>query len=181
MYQRKIIPKFQFLNKSIPWVLWIFISACSGLSQPSPLQDQPIYLPPSPQINKSTQIPTLSAFIPTPTVSCTNSLRFVADITIADGSQVKPNEAIEKIWEVENNGTCNWDERYRLKWIGGSDLGVPAEQALYPARSGTHAQIHMHLIAPQNPATYHSAWQAYDPQGVPFGDPIYVEFVVTAP
>lgn len=181
MYQNKLSAKLQFLLKVIPFVLWIFTSACAGLTQPSALQNQPMYVPPSPQIKKSTQIPNLSAMIPTPTLTCTNSLRFVADITIPDGSQVKPNEAIEKVWEVENNGSCNWDERYRLKWIGGSELGTATEQALYPARSGTHAQIHMRLIAPQTPATYHSAWQAYDPQGVPFGDPIYVEFVVTAP
>ncbi|MGB9639616.1 MAG: NBR1-Ig-like domain-containing protein [Anaerolineales bacterium] len=180
MFQNKVSSNLPPSLKLIPF-LWIIVSACSGISKPTSLGDQTLYIPPSPQIEKITQSPNPSVILPTPTITCTNSLRFVADITIPDGSQVKPNESIEKIWEVENNGSCNWDERYRLKWIGGSELGSAAEQALYPARSGTHAQIRLHLIAPQTPATYHSAWQAFDPQGVPFGDPIFIEFVVIAP
>ncbi|MGB9672697.1 MAG: NBR1-Ig-like domain-containing protein [Anaerolineales bacterium] len=154
------------------------LDACKVLTQKSPIQDQPVYLPPSPEVKLPLKSPQQQMLLPTPTLACTNSLRFVADITVPDGSKVKPGEVIDKVWEVENDGSCNWDERYRLKWIGGSELGGQPEQALYPARSGTHAQIRVHLIAPQAPATYHSAWQAYDPQGQPFGDPIYIEFIV---
>lgn len=127
--------------------------------------------PPAPEI-------AVNLLEPTPTVACVNSLLFIADQTIPDGTEVEPGAVLDKIWEVENNGTCNYDERYRLKLIGGSELGAKPEQALYPARSGTQFQIHIRFVAPQEPGSVRSAWQAFDPQGNPFGDPIYLEVVV---
>ena len=35
------------------------------------------------------------------------------------------------------------------------------------------------FIAPLEAGTYRSAWQAYNPQGVAFGDPFYIEFAVS--
>jgi hypothetical protein len=106
-------------------------------------------------------------------------LRYLADITIPDGAIVAPGETIDKQWQVENNGSCNWNERYSLRRISGPPLDAPDEQALYPARSGTQVVIRILLVAPAEPGTYRSAWQAYNPQGEPFGDPIYVEFLVS--
>jgi hypothetical protein len=117
---------------------------------------------------------------PTPTLDCTDGLRYLSDLTIPDGTQVAPGEGVDKRWQVENSGTCNWDERYRLMRISGEKLGVDGEQALYPARSGTQAEIRILFTAPKEPGTYRSAWQAYDPQGQPFGDPIYIEILVSA-
>jgi hypothetical protein len=99
---------------------------------------------------------------------------------VPDGTIVAPGEVIDKQWQVENSGTCNWNERYRLRRISGPALGAPDEQALYPARGGTQAVIRIQLVAPPDPGTYRSAWQAYNPQGEPFGDPIYVEILVSA-
>jgi len=115
---------------------------------------------------------------PTPTVSCVDSLRFIADQTIPDGTEVERGATLDKVWEVENSGTCNYDERYRLKLIAGDELGAKPEQALFPARSGTRFEIHIRFIAPMEVGNVRSAWQAFDPQGNPFGDPIYIEIVV---
>jgi hypothetical protein len=117
-------------------------------------------------------------FQATPTPQCTNNLHFVADLTVPDGTQVSPGSPVDKQWQVENNGTCNWDSHYRLKFIAGDDLGAPLVQALYPARSGTQPAIRLTFNAPSEPGTYRSAWQAYSPQDEPFGDPIFVEIVV---
>ncbi len=95
-----------------------------------------------------------------------------------DGTQVAAGSPVDKQWQVENNGTCNWDGRYRLKFIAGADLGAPLVQALYPARSGTQPAIRITFTAPAEPGTYRSAWQAYSPQDEPFGDPIFVEIIV---
>ena len=114
----------------------------------------------------------------TPTPQCTDNLRFVTDLTVPDGTPVLPGSLVDKQWQVENNGTCNWDSRYRLKFIAGDDLGAPLVQALYPARSGTQPAIRLTFSAPSEPGAYRSAWQAYSPQDVPFGDPIFVEIVV---
>ncbi len=152
-------------------------------------EEQGIYLPPTPAQQAAIELtPQESAtatspaaaveFQATPTPQCTNNLSFITDLTVPDGTQVAAGSPVDKQWQVENNGTCNWDGRYRLKFIAGADLGAPLVQALYPARSGTQPAIRITFTAPAEPGTYRSAWQAYSPQDEPFGDPIFVEIIV---
>ncbi len=125
--------------------------------------------------------PTLAlAMTPLPTVTpiCQNNLTYLSDLTIPDGSEEKPGATIDKRWQVENSGTCNWDEHYHLKLINDQALGAPEDQALYPARAGTKATIRILFTAPTTPGAYRSAWQAYAPDGQPFGDPIYIQITV---
>jgi hypothetical protein len=103
---------------------------------------------------------------------------YVEDVTIPDGTIVSPGAAIDKRWRVQNNGTCNWDSRYRVRRISGPELGLAADQALFPARSGAEAVIRLLLTAPDEPGSYRSAWQAINPLGEPFGDPIFVDIIV---
>ncbi len=112
---------------------------------------------------------------PTSTLACENNLKFMADLTVPDGTIVARGAVIDKRWQVENNGTCNWDDRYRLKIVSGAEMGVQAEQALFPARSGAAAVIRLLFLAPSKPGTYRSAWQAVGPDGENFGDIIYIE------
>ena len=80
---------------------------------------------------------------------------------------------------MENNGSCNWDARYRLKLLDSfPPLGASGEQALYPAISGTQATLSIKFIAPLEAGTYRTAWQAYGPGGTAFGDAVYMEIVV---
>jgi next to BRCA1 gene 1 protein len=117
----------------------------------------------------------------TPSGPCNNSLLFVQDLTVADGTVFAPGAAVDKRWLVANVGTCNWDTLYRLRVTNGIDLSAAPEQALYPARGGTQAVIRIVFTAPQTDGTYRSEWQAYAPDGSPFGNPIYVEIVVQSP
>ena len=118
---------------------------------------------------------------PSPTPQCTNNLRFIDDLTIPDGTQFSPGTTMDKRWQIENTGSCNWDERYRMKLIAGTDLGASSEQALFPARSSTQARLRILFFAPTEPGIYRSAWQAFSPQGTPFGDPFFIEIVVENP
>ena len=115
---------------------------------------------------------------PNATPACQDNLKFTADLTVPDGTIVARGALIDKRWQVENTGSCNWDERYRLKMISGAEMGLQAEQALNPARSGAPAVIRMLLLAPSKPGTYRSAWQAVSPAEDLFGDIIYVEIRV---
>ena len=114
----------------------------------------------------------------TVTPSCVDGLAFIEDLSIPDGTTVHPGDVLDKRWLVENNGTCNWDQRYRLKLASGPEMGAQKEQALYPARAGTRLTIALKFIAPSEVGTVRSAWQAYNPQGEAFGDPFYIEIVV---
>jgi next-to-BRCA1 protein 1 len=97
-------------------------------------------------------------------------LLFLEDVTIPDYSPVSPGSTLDKQWLVQNSGSCNWGSRYRLRLISGDALGAPGEQALYPARAGMQALIRIHFTAPLEPGSYYGEWQAFDPNGLPFGE-----------
>lgn len=162
------------------------LAACSGQATPT------LYLPPT---RENTQdIPSQLAITddsisgteipppqPSPSPDCTSGLVFIEDLTIPDGTTVQQGEILDKRWLVENNGSCNWDQRFSLRLIAGPDMAPQTEYALFPARSGTQAEIRIQFTAPQEPGAHRSAWQAHDPGGNLFGDPIYIEVVVGNP
>lgn len=161
--------------------------ACSPASTATPFRPPTLQAPliePTLIINptkaiivvQSTPLPTIL-----PTVDaeeCFSNLTFIEDITIPDNSFVTFGSSIDKQWLVENSGTCHWNSDYRLKHIGGALLEAPEEISLYPARAGTQATIQILFTAPFTDGVYESAWQAHDPDGIAFGDPIYVRVVV---
>lgn len=116
-----------------------------------------------------------------PERACKDSLTFVKDQTIPDGTVIAPESTLDKRWQVENSGDCNWGPAYRVRLIAGPELGAQKEQALYPARGGTQAVIRILFKAPAEAGTYRSAWQAINAQGEPFGDPFFIEIKVEAP
>jgi hypothetical protein len=165
----------------------LILTACGGQSSQIPNDSAPFWPPtlsavealPT-QVLPPTAIPTRSVATPrvTPTLPCSNSLAFESDVTIPDGTKVASGASLDKRWQVRNTGTCNWDARYHLKLINGSSLGLPSDQALYPALAGSEAVLRLVFTAPSDSGTYRSAWQAFGPDDQPFGDPIYIEVSV---
>lgn len=139
------------------------------------------YLPPAPAPNAT---PPPTASLPRPTVEtlpdsiCTNDLAFVDDLTIPDGTLVAPGSLLDKQWLVQNAGDCNWDSRYRLRFVGGYMLGAAEEQALYPAVAGAQVILRILFIAPAEAGEYVSIWQAFDPDGLPFGEAFLIKVIV---
>lgn len=123
------------------------------------------------------QIPTI--VVPSPTPPCTDGLTYVQDLTIPDGTNFAPGQQIDKQWLVSNSGTCNWDDRYRLKLIGGDAMSASPLLALFPARAGTQATIRIVFTAPQQTGLYQSQWQAMNPEGLDFGDAFYISIAVS--
>lgn len=183
------------LRASLFLLLWVLISAsaCSPISTATPFippTAQPQLIEPTFIINptqnvvvvQTTPLPTI--VIPTATINpanCVNNLTFVADLTIPDNTFITYGSTIDKQWLVQNSGTCNWNAEYRLRHIGGAALGAPEELALYPAKSGTQAVIQITFTAPFTDGEYESAWQAFDPSGLAFGDPIYMRILAISP
>ena len=168
-------------------LIYLLLSACSPAPTPTPFRPPTAQAPlieptfiiqPTKQvvIIQSTPLPTI---VPTTDPQdCFNNLSFINDITVLDNSFITFGSTVDKQWLVENNGTCNWDSNYRLKHLGGAQLGAPEEILLYPARAGTQATIQIIFTAPFTDGVYESAWQAYDPDGNAFGDPIYIRITV---
>src|SRR5690606_15189824 len=67
---------------------------------------------------------------PEPTAGCTDLATFVQDVTIPDGTVVRPGQAFTKTWRLRNDGTCTWTTAYAIVFTGGNAMGGPAAQAL---------------------------------------------------
>jgi hypothetical protein len=173
-----------FDKKIVLYLLWggIILSgllACTSRPYPTDVFIPPTRLPTQPPPTPDPTTPAIPSAAPsTPTPPCTANLLFLSDLTIPDGTQVQPNEALDKRWRVQNNGDCNWDESYRLKLVSGPSLGAVEEQMLYPARAGSEAIIRILFVAPGEPGEYRSAWQAYTPDNQPYGDLIYMAILI---
>ncbi len=163
--------RFFIISVSIFLILWL--AACSPEASATP------YLPPTPAPRltlPSLPTPTLPPGVPTPV--CTDNLDFLDDLTIPDYSLVSPGSLLDKQWLVQNSGSCNWDERYRLRFIGGHPMGATEEQALFPARAGAEAVIRILFTAPAEAGEYFSLWQAYGPNGIAFGEAFLIKVIV---
>jgi hypothetical protein len=115
---------------------------------------------------------------PTSAPICTNNLSFIKDVTIPDNTIVDRGSLLDKQWLVQNSGECNWDVRYRLQLVSGDILGASPEQALFPARAGTQANLRILFTSPENTGVYFSEWRAFDGNGLPFGESFFIKIIV---
>jgi hypothetical protein len=170
------------MRRSILLVIF-FLAACAPQPTPTPFRP-PTQIAPTAPLPTLTPVPAIyvppptATFTSTPAGPCMNNLQFVSDLTIQDGTVVTAGSAIDKQWLVENSGSCDWDSLYHLQWISGDPLGAEQEQPLYPARAGTQATLRILFTAPADAGEYESSWQAVSPNGILFGDPIYINVVV---
>ena len=125
--------------------------------------------------------PTVNPITPMPTavdINCNSYLTYLDDVTVPDGTIFVPGDEIVKTWSVRNDGDCTWNEKYTLRYIDGSAMEAKQNQALPKLAPGEEGEVTVVFTAPQTVGSYYSGWQAYDPQGKPFGDEIYMEIYV---
>lgn len=183
-----LMKKLRFSLRRYLFLLPILFIAGACAPQPAPTPFRPpTSIPPTQLLATTTPIPALftPTFTPTITITptegpCTNGLAFVDDLTVEDDTVFSPNASIDKQWLVQNDGTCDWDASYRLKWVGGFTLGAADDQPLFPARAGTQATLRILFTAPADAGSYESSWQAVDPNGNFFGDFIFIRIAVAS-
>jgi len=162
----------KIITVSICIYLWLFLSACgtnsTSLSTPSIT---------SSIVPTDTVLLSYAAAL-TPTIACSDGLTFIEDMTIPDLSIIPAGSAIDKQWLFQNSGSCNWDNRYRLRLVGGDAMGASPEQALYPARAGMQVIVRIFFTAPLEAGEYFSEWQAFDAKGIPFGEVFFIKIIV---
>ncbi len=129
-------------------------------------------------VNVTAPTPTLQAITASTQANCDNNLTWLDDLNYPDGTQVKRNSILVKEWLVRNSGSCTWSDGYQVRLISGSEMNANPAQALIQAIPGTEATVSITFIAPSASGVYRSAWQAFDPAGQPFGDPIFIEIVI---
>jgi len=109
---------------------------------------------------------TLETPRPTNVANCTNSARFVADLTIPDNSEVGAGTKFTKTWRVSNTGTCIWGPDYTLAHYSDEVLGLPASVPLAITYPGQTLDISVDLTAPNSTGTHRGNFVIKNPAGL---------------
>jgi hypothetical protein len=113
-----------------------------------------------------TSVPTLSAGS-----SCNNSV-FIADVTVPDGTVMKPGQDFEKIWAIQNSGTCTWGEGYTLVFVQGDEMDgydLKFSTNIGPVAPGKTVDLKINMTAHLAEGTYTGCWRMKDDKGYFFG------------
>ena len=162
-------------------VFALFMSACISVEVEEPQEPTPsgfvtATLPPT----KPGYVPPTLTFTPaitlTPTFAvtvdpnCTDSAVLVRDVTIPDGTQMKPGETFTKTWEFINNGKCTW-YGYTVKFAAGDQMNAPLSAPIPQTPLNESVQVSVELTAPTANGSYTGYFTLNDPNGkdVPIG------------
>ncbi len=108
---------------------------------------------------------------------CTNNASFINHITFPPGTNVSAGSNFTKVWQVNNNGTCDWIG-YELILTSGDLLGAGSPQALPVISMGNNANISVDMAAPASPGTYNSIWRIRSDEGEFFGPELMLSITV---
>ncbi len=108
----------------------------------------------------------LSALFP---AACTDGAAFVVDVTVPNNTVIAPGAPFQKVWRVQNVGSCPWSDRYQLVFASGTQLSAIDAQPLTTVAPGNTLDIAVDMVAPAEPGIYQAVWQIVDPNGQPFG------------
>jgi Ig-like domain from next to BRCA1 gene len=135
--------------------------------------------------------PTFSAPLPG-TTSGPDKLKFVADVTVPDGTIFKPGEGFDKTWKIQNIGTSTWNKNYRFYYCAGipNDLVKKVIPKVYINLDGdiapqSNLEITMSLISPDANGHYRIYFQLLNASGLKVPDDqgngcsLWVDFTVS--
>jgi len=132
-----------------------------------------------------TGVPTAAptAVVPTPGPGpCANNAAFIADVTVPDGTAFQPNQQFNKIWRVQNVGSCTWNPKYQLVSLGGERMTnltqVPVPSNIAP---GQTADLLIAMTAPATGGTHSGQWQLAGENGARFGPILTVKINTIVP
>jgi hypothetical protein len=130
-----------------------------------------------------TPLPTLSTggtgATPSTAVGCADSA-FVSE-TIPDGTIFPPGKAFTKSWNLQNTGTCTWDDGFSFVFVSGNQMGgkdILITKSSDFTKPGAGQAFNVPMKAPTTPGTYQGNWQMKDDQGHLFGVQVWVKIVV---
>jgi len=114
----------------------------------------------------------------TSTSSGCNNATLVNDVTIPDGTELKPGERFTKTWEILNSGTCDWNENYKIAFVGGDLFGSDTTKIRKFVAAGNNTKISLSMVAPSGSGSVTSSWQMADDNGNLFGQVFTIEIVL---
>lgn len=118
---------------------------------------------------------------PGPAPECVDGLTFLEHPSgDANNTEMGPGEAFEKVWRVQNTGTCTWDSSYRVVHIEGARMGGAPTQIQGTVAPGQTYDVAVKLVAPLKAGTYQARWQMQNGQQRAFGERLPVSIRVRA-
>lgn len=149
-------------------------SATQAPSHTPPIEPSPVYTitrTPLPTLTQ-TALPTATVpmLLPDGSLAPCNAAQFIQDVSIPDGTPVRPGQIFTKVWEFKNIGNCTWTKNYAVVLVWGNPMGVaspvPLRQVVHP---GEHVEIALNMKAPYIPACWEGWWKFQDEEGNRFG------------
>ncbi|HNN13821.1 MAG TPA: NBR1-Ig-like domain-containing protein [Anaerolineales bacterium] len=129
---------------------------------------KPVYVPPT--LTSTPEFVPTATFAVTLDPNCTDSAVLVRDVTIPDGTQMKPGEKFTKTWEFLNNGKCPW-HGYLLKFAAGDQMNAPLSAPIPETPLHESVLVSVDLTAPAADGSYTGYFTLNNPNGkdVPIG------------
>ena len=136
-------------------------------------------------IARPSELPTPTAAAPVPAApapasvpSCKNGMAYVSDVTIPDGQRLSKGEGFRKTWRVQNTGSCTWTSDYTFVFVSGNQMGGRTINIPGAVDPGQTVDLSVDMTAPSSDGTYQGNWQMRSPQGMNFGQTIWVNIRV---
>jgi hypothetical protein len=125
-----------------------------------------------------TAIPTNNPFEVTATETLCDDAKWVADVTVPDGTEMTPGQDFVKTWRIKNIGSCTWGTGYTL--IHGYDekLDGVAEPLTTAVAPGEEVEVSVRFKAPAGTGEHRSYWRLQNALSSAFGEFFYVTIVV---
>jgi hypothetical protein len=133
----------------------------------------------------ATPVPTSAAGTLTPMPpppGCVNASALVSDnITVPDGTSMKPGQTFNKVWRVLNTGTCPWSAGYQLIFVGGEAMSSQNAIAIPYTSVGAMFDLSVAMTAPVSPGPHVGQWQLRAADSKSFGALLDVRINVANP
>ncbi len=118
---------------------------------------------------------------PTSANACDNS-QFIADVTLADGTEVLPGQTLVKTWRIKNLGPCVWNQDYTLAfgWGGDGTEWNTADSTHFNKKVavGDTIDVSIELKMPSKSGTYGATFRTMNDNDFYFGPSLTILIVV---
>ncbi len=127
--------------------------------------------------------PSITPTQPTATPEdCTPDSEFAGDISIPDGTLIRPGDSFAKTWRIRNTGTCTWNREYTWEQIDATDNRLFALEQVTPLDGevppGEAIDISVLMVLHEDAelgSTQISRFQLRSPSGEHFGTRPYTQ------
>lgn len=124
---------------------------------------------------------TLPADVTPSATECSYGATFVKDVTIPDGTEILAGEEFTKTWQMMNTGCLDWPSGTQLVFLEGDQMDGPATVSVNPTSTNGTRDISVVLKAPATPGEYTGYWKLKAPDGLIFGQRIFVKIKSVQP